>query len=78
MNKLAERLFFLLSSENTASHSIRMKLAILAIPTDLLATQQLPQWFSGEVHKNEMAKKKKEKKSHIQIWMQQRGHWKGS
>lgn len=55
MNKLAESFFFLLSAENTASHSIRMKLAILAIPTDLLATQQLPQWFSGDVHKNEMA-----------------------
>lgn len=31
MNKLAESFFFLLSAENTASHSIRMKLAIPAI-----------------------------------------------
>lgn len=66
MNKLAER-FFLLSAENAAAHSIRIKLAILAIPTDLLATLQLQQLFSGDVHKNEMAlreavKKKKKKK----------------
>ncbi len=67
MNKLAER-FFLLSAQSAAAHSIRIKLAILAIPTDLLATQQLPQRFSRDVHKNEMglceAVKKKEKKSH--------------
>lgn len=54
--------FFLLSAENTAVYSIRIKLAILAIPTDLLATQQLLQWFSGDVHKNEMDLCHKKKK----------------
>ena len=80
MNKLAESFSFCwVLRTPTAAHSIRIKLAILAIPTDLLATQQLPQRFSGDVHKNEMGlckavkKKKKRQRKKIQYikWMQQ-------
>ena len=72
MNKLAESFSFCwVLRTTTAAHSIRIKLAILAIPTDLLATQQLPQRFSGDVHKNEMglwkAVKKKEREREKKI-----------
>ena len=81
MNKLAESFSFCwVLRTTTAAHSIRLKLAILAIPTDLLATQQLPQRFSGDVHKNEMGlwkavKKKREREREkdpiYKKWMQQ-------
>lgn len=74
MNKLAREVFsfFLLSAQNTAAHSIRIKLAIAAILADLLATQQLPQRLSGDVHKNEMGlckaiKKGGEKNPYIKV-----------
>lgn len=72
MNKLAESFSFCwVLRTPTAAHSIRIKLAILAIPADLLATQQLPQRFSGDVHKNEMglckAVKKKKKRERKKI-----------
>lgn len=42
---------FLLSAENTADYLIRLNIAVLAIHSRTLATQQLQQRLSGYVHK---------------------------